>query len=81
MKKIYFLVFLMALSFQCALAQNNDNQISCEYFADVSFIIVVIVLCVIAAALLLFKVLGLIDFFNLKRSKKSKTKADGNETK
>ena len=81
MKKTYFIVLLLALSFQSALAQNNDNQISCEYFTDVSFIIVVIVLCVIAAALLLFKVLGLIDFFNLKGSKKSKTKAEGNETK
>lgn len=81
MKKVYFLVFLLALSFQNALAQNNDNLISCEYFADVSFKIVVIVLCVIAAALMLFKVLGLIDYFNLKGSKKSKTKAEGNETK
>ena len=81
MKKVYFLVFLLALSFQNALAQNDDNLISCEYFADVSFKIVVIVLCVIAAALMLFKVLGLIDFFNLKGSKKSKTKAEGNETK
>ena len=81
MKKVYFLVFLLALSFQNALAQNNDNLISCEYFADVSFKIVVIVLCVIGVALMLFKVLGLIDFFNLKGSKKSKTKAAGNEIK
>lgn len=81
MKKVYFLVLLVALSFQSAFAQTNDNLTSCEYFADVSFKIVVIVLCVIAVALMLFKVLGLIDFFNLKGSKKSKTKAAGNEIK
>ena len=81
MKKIYILLLFAAFTFQSAFAQTNDNLTSCEYFADVSFKIVVIVLCVIAAALMLFKVLGLIDFFNLKGSKKSKTKAEGNETK
>ena len=81
MKKIYILLLFAAFTFQSAFAQTNDNLTSCEYFADVSFKIVVIVLCVIAAALMLFKVLGLIDFFNLKGSKKSKTKAEGNEKK
>ena len=81
MKKIYILLLFAAFTFQSALAQTNDNLTSCEYFADVSFKIVVIVLCVIAVALMLFKVLGLIDFFNLKGSKKSKTKAAGNEIK
>ena len=36
-------------------------------------VIVVIVLCVIAAALSLFKILGVIDFINMKGKKKGKS--------
>ena len=36
-------------------------------------VIVVIVLCVIAAALSLFKILGVIDFINMKGRKKDKS--------
>ena len=39
-------------------------------------VIVVIVLCVIAVALFLFQILGVIDFINLKGKKKDKSEND-----
>ena len=39
-------------------------------------IIVVIVLCVIAVALSVFQILGVIDFFNMKGKKKDKSEND-----
>ena len=45
-------------------------------------VIVIIVLCVIAVAVTLFKILGVIDFINMDGYKKKKTKdnAEGNVT-
>ena len=45
-------------------------------------VVVIIVLCVIAVALFLFKILGVIDFINMDGSKKKKSKdnAEGNVT-
>ena len=44
-------------------------------------VIVVIVLCVIAVALSLFRILGVIDFINMDgNKKKSKDNAEGNVT-
>ena len=37
-------------------------------------VIVVIVLCIVAVALTLFKILGVIDFINMKGNKKDKSK-------
>jgi hypothetical protein len=39
-------------------------------------VIVVIVLCVVAVALSLFQILGVIDFINLKGKKKDKSEND-----
>ena len=43
-------------------------------------VIVVIVLCVIAVALSLFQILGVIDFINMDGPKKSKDNAKDNTT-
>ena len=44
-------------------------------------VIVVIVLCVIAVALFLFKILGVIDFINMKGRKKDKSENNNPQIK